>query len=104
MDKQITSTWSGSETTSGIVRKQIATRWGDDEANKYDPKINCLTFHRWSENGYKVKKGEKALKSFIVIEEKDKDGQIVRKHPKNINLFYILQVEKTDKIETSERE
>lgn len=97
MKNQITSTWSGSETTFEIVRKQISTRWGADEANKYNPKSNCLTFNRWLQNGYKVKKGEKALHSFIVVEEKDKDGQVVKKLPKRINLFYVLQVEKASK-------
>lgn len=43
--------------------------------------------------GYQVKKGEKALKSFIIIEKKDKDGTVVRKYPKRVNLFYIKQVE-----------
>jgi hypothetical protein len=94
MDKKITSTWKGSEKTSDVIRKQIFTRWGEEEASNYDPKSNCLTFNRWLENGYKVKKGEKALKSFIVIEQKDKKGEVVRKYPKSINLFYCLQVEK----------
>ena len=94
MDNKITSTWKGSEKTSDIIRKQISTRWGEEEANNYDPKSNCLTFNRWLENGFKVKKGEKALKSFIVIELKDKKGEVFRKYPKSINLFYCLQVEK----------
>jgi hypothetical protein len=94
MDNQITSAWTGSEKTSDIVRKQILSRWGEEEANNYDPKSNCLTFNRWLKNGYKVKKGEKAIKSFIVIEEKDKKGEVVRKYPKSINLFYVRQVEK----------
>ena len=92
--EKITSNWTGSEKTSDIVRKQIFDRWGKDEADNYDPKSNCLTFNRWLKNGYKVKKGEKAIKSFIVIEEKDKKGEVVRKYPKSINLFYVRQVEK----------
>ncbi|OIN89315.1 hypothetical protein AUJ40_02135 [Candidatus Berkelbacteria bacterium CG1_02_42_45] len=93
MDKKILSTWTGSEATSDIVRKQILARWGEAEAKNYDPKSNCLTFNRWLENGFKVKAGEKAIKSFIVIEKKDKDGVVVSKYPKSINLFYFLQVE-----------
>ncbi len=93
MEKLI-STWTGSATTAELVKDQISDRWGVDEANNYDPKSNCLTFNRWLENGYKVKKGEKAIKSFIVIEQKDKEGAVVRKYPKTINLFYIRQVEK----------
>ena len=94
MDNQIKSAWTGSKKTFDIVRKQILARWGEDEANNYDPKSNCLTFNRWLKNGYKVKKGEKALKSFIVVEQKDKKGEVVCKYPKSINLFYVLQVEK----------
>jgi len=94
MDKKIRSTWTGSEKTSDIVRKQIIARWGSEEARNYDPKSNCLTFNRWLRNGYKVKAGEKALKSFIVIEQRDEKGLIVSKYPKSISLFYILQVEK----------
>ena len=93
MEKLI-STWTGSATTAELVKDQIIDRWGQDEANNYDPKSNCLTFNRWLESGYKVKKGEKAIKSFIVIEQKDKEGKTVRKYPKTINLFYIRQVEK----------
>jgi len=94
MDNKIQSSWTGSEATSDIVRKQILARWGEDEAKNYDPKSNCLPLSRWSENGYRVKTGEKALKSFIVVNQKDKEGAVVRKYPKSINLFYFLQVEK----------
>ena len=88
------SAWTGSKKTFDIVRKQIFDRWGEEEANNYNPKNNCLTFNRWLKNGYLVKKGEKALKSFIVVEQKDSTGQVVTKYPKTINLFYVRQVEK----------
>jgi len=94
--EKITSSWKGSENTSNLIRKQILSRWGKDEANNYDPKCNCLTFNRWLKNGYKVKKGEKALKSFIVVEEKNDKGQIICQYPKQINLFYVCQVEKLE--------
>ena len=93
MDK-IKSNWTGSKKTFDIVRSQIISRWGDDEASNYDPKSNCLTFKQWLANGLKVKKGEKALKSFIVVEQKNDKGQIICQYPKQINLFYIRQVEK----------
>ncbi len=94
MENAIVSHWTGSANTAELVRKQIITRWGLDEANNYDPKSNCLTFNQWLNVGYRVKKGETALKSFIVIEKKDKDGQVVSKHHKTVNLFYICQVER----------
>lgn len=93
MENAIVSTWKGSEITSDLVRKQILARFGEEDANNYDPKSNCLTYNRWLEMGYQVKKGEKALQSFIIIERKDKDGTTVRKYPKRVHLFYIKQVE-----------
>ena len=92
MTEQVTSNWTGSENTSNLVRKQIAERWGAEEAKRYDPRTNCLTFTAWQENGYIVRKGEKAIRSFIVIERKDKAGEVVERHLKNINLFYQKQV------------
>lgn len=88
------SNWRGSANTADIVRKQIIARWGESEAGNYDPKSNCLTFNSWLKAGYQVKKGEKALRSILVIEKKDEKGHIVRKYLKQINLFYIRQVEK----------
>ncbi len=92
--ENIISSWTGSEFTSEYVRRQILARWGEEEASNYDPKSNCLTFNRWIKNGYKVKKGETSLKSFIVIEQKDTQGKVIRQYPKKIHLFYARQVEK----------
>jgi hypothetical protein len=92
MNKKITSNWTGSEITESLVRKQISNRWGSEEAEKYNPKVNCLTVRQWNENGYRVKKGETALKSYIVIEKKDKQGRVIETYPKRINLFYQKQV------------
>ena len=92
MKKKITSNWTGSETTESLVRKQISNRWGSEEAEKYDPKANCLTIRQWNKNGYRVKKGEKALQSYIVIEKKDEKGTVIETYPKRINLFYQKQV------------
>ena len=88
------SNWTGSENTFNLVQKQIAERWGQEEADRYDPKENCLTFRQWLVNGYIVRKGEKALKSFVIVEKKDKKtGEIIERLPKRINLFYEKQVE-----------
>ena len=40
MTVEIKSNWTGSESTFNLVKKQIAQRWGDDEANRYNPKQN----------------------------------------------------------------
>jgi len=90
----VKSNWTGSESTLNLVKKQIAERWGEYEADRYNPKENCLTFKGWQRNGYIVKKGEKALKSFVIVEKKDKEtGKVIERTPKRINLFYELQVE-----------
>jgi hypothetical protein len=90
--------WKGSNKTEEIVRKQIAERWGEEEAKKYNPETNCFTFRTWWSLGYVIKKGEKALKSYTLLDEKitDENGkeQVVEKHIKNVYLFYYLQVEK----------
>jgi len=94
MTVQVKSNWTGSENTFNLVHKQIAERWGDEEARRYNPKENCLTFRKWLLNGYIVRKGEKAIKSFIIVEKKDKKtGEVIEKRPKQINLFYEKQVE-----------
>lgn len=95
MIKQIMSNWTGSEKTSDLVRGQIAERWGAEEAKRYNPRTNCLTFKVWCDSGYIVRKGEKAIKSFIIVEKKDeKTGEVVEKRLKQISLFYEKQVEK----------
>jgi hypothetical protein len=44
MENVILSNWKGSINTAETVKKQILARWGEEEANNYDPKSNCLTF------------------------------------------------------------
>ena len=93
MTISVKSNWTGSENTSDLVRKQIAERWGEDEAKRYNPFVNCFTFKGWLKNGYVVKKDEKAIRSFIIVEKKDKKtGAVVERRPKTIYLFFDLQV------------
>jgi hypothetical protein len=98
MTQQLAS-WKGSERTADAVRKAIAERWGEEEAENYDPRENCFTFQTRKAKGYHVKKGEKAIRSMTLVEDSDpevKDGeqeQTVR-YPKPVYLFYIKQVEK----------
>ena len=94
MNISVKSNWTGSENTSDLVRKQIAERWGEDEAKRYNPFVNCFTFNGWLKNGYIVRKDEKALKSFIIVEKKDKKtGAVIERRPKTIYLFFDVQVE-----------
>jgi hypothetical protein len=94
--------WRGSAKTADAVRQEIARRWGDEEAEKYDPLTNCFTIQTWNQLGYRVKKGEKAIRSITYVEGKDQteDGEAddededVRTYPKTVYLFYRTQVEK----------
>jgi hypothetical protein len=91
------SNYKGSKKTKEMVTAQIAERWGEEEARRYNPYDgNCVPFRAWSDAGYKIKKGEKALKSITYVEVKDKDGEVVNTYPRKVNLFYHLQVEKVN--------
>ena len=93
--------WKGSLKTADAVREEIANRWGEEEAENYDPRENCFTFKTWLAKGYVVKKGEKAIRSMTLIEEKDPDAKEDEqteaiKYPKTVYLFYIKQVTKKE--------
>ena len=90
------SNYQGSVATKKMVATQIEKRWGKKEASNYNPLKNCLPFKTWSDAGYRILKGEKALKSITLVEVKDKDGEVVKKYPRTVNLFYIKQVEKVE--------
>ncbi|MBF0330226.1 MAG: hypothetical protein HQL10_13825 [Nitrospirae bacterium] len=94
----IKSSWTGSEDTYNYVRSQIKEKWGEDEAKLFQPAENCLTFKGWKRHGYMVKKGEKALKSYTFIEERDDKGEVRRKYQKTVCLFYYRQVEPMKKL------
>ena len=93
--------WKGSQKTAELVRAEIARRYGAEEAEKYDPDSNCFTLPTWNKLGYRIKKGEHAIRSITLIEEKDpnaKEGEEaeVQRYPKTVYLFYIKQVEKRE--------
>jgi len=89
----IPSGYRGSEKTAEMVRKQIEERFGSKAADDYDPALNARTFSNWLKVGYRVKQGEKALTSVTVIEKKDAKGNIIKKYPKKVCLFFQSQVE-----------
>ncbi len=94
--------WRGSAKTAAAVREEIARRWGDEEAAKYDPLTNCFTIQTWNQLGYRVKKGEKAIRSITYVEATNHAGDAddeeeeadMRKYRKTVYLFYRTQVEK----------
>lgn len=85
--------YKGSTTTYELVKEQIAERFGDDAAEEYSPEDNCFTLPTWNAKGYKIKKGQKALRSFTLVESEDKNGD-KRKFRKPVFLFFENQVEK----------
>jgi hypothetical protein len=99
---KILAHWRGSEKTADAVREEIARCWGDEEAAKYDPLTNCFTIGTWNQLGYRVKKGEKAIRSITYVEGTDQtdtdedaaEEPDVRTYRKTVYLFYRTQVEK----------
>jgi hypothetical protein len=89
------SNYTGSEATRNMVAEQIKAKWGSSELKNYDPyKNTALTFAKWVSLGYRVKKGEKALRSITFLEVKDANGNITKRIKHKVFLFYYKQVEK----------
>lgn len=87
------SSYTGSSQTFDMVSNQIKARWGETELKNYDPFHNTRTFRSWLSLGFRVKKGEKALRSITFVEEKDEQGNIIKRIPRAVFLFYYKQVE-----------
>lgn len=86
------SPYKGSEATYLDVKEQIRARWGDDLAEDFDPYHDAMPLVSWTAYGYRVRKGEKALKSITFLEVKNEKGEVVRKVRRAINLFHHCQV------------
>ena len=88
------SNFSGSEKTRSIVEEEIVKRWGRGELRNYDPLRSTLTAKSWIMKFNMIpKKGEKAIRSFVVLETRDpKDPTKVIKRIKSIYLFHYRQV------------
>ena len=87
------SSYKGSEVTREMVKEEIERRYGAEEIASYDPYKNARTFSSWLSLGFRVKNGEKAIKSFSIIEVKDAEGLVTKKIRRMVNLFYVKQVE-----------
>ncbi len=88
------SPYTGSSITYNMVADQIKERWGAREVEKYDPYNNALTFAQWLKQGYRVKRGEKAIRSITFVEVKDQVGNVTKRVKRGVCLFYYKQVEK----------
>jgi hypothetical protein len=76
-----------------MVREQIKERWGLKESKSFDPYHDAMTATAWLAAGFRIKKGEKALKSITFIESEDDDGRVTQKVRRVVNLFHRRQVE-----------
>ncbi len=89
----IISNYKGSESTRNAVATELERRYGKEEAEKYDPYHNCLTFRQWLAHNFRVKRGERSITSLTYIERRDESGDVIATYPKRVHLFYYLQVE-----------
>ena len=89
---------SVSAQNSKIVLDAVKARfpaWAD----QCQPYVNVLTLKAWNQRGYRVKKGEKAIRVFtkIPVTEKDEETgeeKIVGSRPARAFVFALPQVEK----------
>mgnify|MGYP001579578311 FL=1 len=97
---QQSASYKGYATTFAMVKDQIAKRFGSVAADSYNPKTNCFTLRQWNARKFKVKKGEKALKSFTFLDEED-DQNNKRRWRKPVSLFFHTQVVKVEENKSS---
>lgn len=90
----VVSPYTGSKVTYQMVADEIKKRWGEKEVAKYDPYTNMLTFFRWASLGYRIRKGEHAIRAFTFIDQKDEQGNVIKTFKRTVFLFYYKQVEK----------
>jgi len=95
LEPKITTGYMGSKATYEDVKGQLLERFGPKVAKSYKPSENCATYRTWSEAGFTVKKGEKALKSVTFIEKEDEETGEMKRIRRTVNLFHRVQVELT---------
>lgn len=98
LEPKITTPYQGSEKTYEDVKGQLLERFGPKIAKGYKPSENCAPFSVWANAGFKVKKGEKALKSVTFIEKADEESGEIKKIKRTVNLFHRVQVELAEPI------
>ncbi len=90
----ITSPWRGSERTFQMVQDQLRERYGDEVADEFDATCDAMPLVSWAAYGYRVRKGEKALKSITYVEIKNEKDEVIKKIKRTVNLFHRRQVQK----------
>ena len=86
--------YKGSEKTKAMVEEQIVERYGKAELKNMDCEHNLRTFNSWMKCGFRVRKGEKALKSYTFLQETKEGSLVLRKYYRRpVYLFYYRQIE-----------
>jgi hypothetical protein len=98
LEPKIITPYQGSEATYNDVKSQLLERFGPKVAAGYKPTENCAPFSIWAQAGFRVKKGEKSLKSVTFIESKDEATGEIKKIKRTVNLFHRCQVELAEPI------
>lgn len=81
-----------------IVHAAVSARF-PDWADQCRPYVNVLTLKAWNQRGYRVKKGEKAIRVFTKVPVTEKDAttgeeKVVGSRPAPAFVFALPQVEK----------
>jgi hypothetical protein len=90
----IISPYRGSEKTYAMVKEQLRERYGNECAEEFDPHFDAMPAISWMNYGYRIRRGEHALKSVTFVDVEDEQGESVRKVRRVVNLFHKNQVEK----------
>lgn len=89
--------YMGSKKNYESVKQQLHERFGAEIAAEYNPLENCRTYNDWAKNSYVVNSGARSFKAVVVVEKKDKiTGEVIKKYPKTICLFFRNQVHKVE--------
>ena len=86
------SPYKGSPVTAQIVKQAVLEKYGEEVANEWTPNLT-RSFRNWVSNGFRIKQGEKAIRSFTMVMGKDKDGSTDHMYKKPVFLFHVNQVE-----------
>ena len=94
LEEATKSSYKGSLLTYALVAEEVKNRWGEKELENYSAEYNMRTYANWSSIGYRVKKGEKAIRAYTFLEQKDVAGNVIKRFKRTVCLFYYKQVEK----------
>lgn len=91
-ERNVASTWRGSEKTAEQMREQVRERFGDKAAKEYDPSRHVMSLRQWGRFGIRVRAGESALKTYTIIENDEETGEMKRVR-RSLPVFHYLQTD-----------